>query len=667
MMNMNTIATNNKGHILVATIVTVLIVTSIAYVAIHMTRQDLSSSTNTSERIKAFYAADGLITMMVQDIIDGHYEKYLYYRNLDSTTSVGVSNNSRYIHSSPFRDTLKGSGSGINNSSNSDNFYFAYTKLTGDIDMKVKLVSMSNPSENSRAGLMIRNTKSNNSCYAMTCATPTSSPWKFQLLYRSSPNGSSAASPSFSGSFPRWLRLQRTGNTITSSQSPDGKTWYVISTVNVTSIDKSVYAGLASSGAGNICTAVFDSLTLGNGKGSDSYGNITLDYTMNKVFDGFDLTATTSMKGDNGDIKHTSTLKQHFSLNKNEQVPDSGYLHYVIYDYKADGTNPNFQNCEAEENHFNLVDSFLSNDRKPIFKRDYATAREDRNCFRWYDNCSAPMKRLDQDPSVWERACCVDRINEWFRVSGGRIGLKDTCDTSYAFLQDPIQKSKWRWKKKSDGSDLIYDANAKAYKGSNFNYNDPMVNYIGYDSLKLTYSTDKSGDFPSGKCQLKPKMYSIAEISYVPFLKNQGFINDKAHRTPENDDDFCVSRASCENLGHLHPMNPDTNFCWAVEIHQPFIYHEGKDHWFWYEGQDDIWVFVNGKFASTINSISIGYLWLDSLRVSHNLKDGEMYMLDFFQVNRMFDTWEIQIYSDMDFFSTTKPQSNWRRDYGKLD
>jgi regulation of enolase protein 1 (concanavalin A-like superfamily) len=67
----------------------------------------------------------------------------------------------------------------------------------------------------------------------------------------------------------RWLKLARTGTTITASESADGAAWTVVGTVSV-SLANPVQIGFAVTSGDNskLCTAVFDLVQItpsGNG------------------------------------------------------------------------------------------------------------------------------------------------------------------------------------------------------------------------------------------------------------------------------------------------------------------------------------------------------------------------------------------------------------------
>jgi regulation of enolase protein 1 (concanavalin A-like superfamily) len=114
-----------------------------------------------------------------------------------------------------------------------------------------------------KGGVMIRAGTANNAQYASILATNTASNgWRFQ--YRLT-TGSAAAQIRQSGSSvtPGWLRLVRSGSTITASTSSNGSTWTTVGSQNIT-LPTTFQIGFAvtSHQQGAATTAVFDSVTI---------------------------------------------------------------------------------------------------------------------------------------------------------------------------------------------------------------------------------------------------------------------------------------------------------------------------------------------------------------------------------------------------------------------
>ena len=135
-------------------------------------------------------------------------------------------------------------GSGADISSTSDNFGFSYQTLSGDGSITAQLISQENTNSSAKTGVMIRESLAPGSRYAMLAVTPSGSA---SFLRRTSDNGSTSTT-SVTGA--AWIRLTRTGNTITVFTSPDNVTWTQRSSTTVT-MGSNVLIGLATTARNN--------------------------------------------------------------------------------------------------------------------------------------------------------------------------------------------------------------------------------------------------------------------------------------------------------------------------------------------------------------------------------------------------------------------------------
>ncbi|MBX7104071.1 MAG: fibronectin type III domain-containing protein [Gemmataceae bacterium] len=133
------------------------------------------------------------------------------------------------------------SGSGSDIAGTSDSFRYAYTTLTGNGTIVAKVTNVDATNTAAKAGVMIRETTAANSRMAYMTLTPTAA----QFITRTSAGGT-AAITNGTGQFPYWVRLTRTGNTLTGSVSPDGVTWTTVGSTTV-SMASQVTIGLAVS------------------------------------------------------------------------------------------------------------------------------------------------------------------------------------------------------------------------------------------------------------------------------------------------------------------------------------------------------------------------------------------------------------------------------------
>ena len=163
--------------------------------------------------------------------------------NVGLTGSAGYSNGTF---------TVSGSGKDIWNSA--DAFRYVYQSISGNLDMRAKVIDVSNTSAWAKAGVMIRETLSSNSKHAMVVVTPANG----IAFQRRVDTGGLTAHTGATGSAPYWVRLVRSGNTFTAYHSAYGSTWTQIGSVNIT-MTADVFVGLGVTSTNNtaLCTATF--------------------------------------------------------------------------------------------------------------------------------------------------------------------------------------------------------------------------------------------------------------------------------------------------------------------------------------------------------------------------------------------------------------------------
>lgn len=148
-------------------------------------------------------------------------------------------------------------GSGYDIEENYDEFHFAYLPKSGDLMVTARVLSVDATSAEAKAGVMIRETLSNNA--KMTFMPLTAANGTF-FQNRLITNGISRESKVISGLLPPyWVRVVRSGNTVVGYSSPDGENWNMHGKETI-KMNDDVFAGLAvtSHKNGVICTAIFD-------------------------------------------------------------------------------------------------------------------------------------------------------------------------------------------------------------------------------------------------------------------------------------------------------------------------------------------------------------------------------------------------------------------------
>ncbi len=149
--------------------------------------------------------------------------------------SVGVTGNAS-ISNGTF--TVQGSGANIWDAA--DAFRYVYQPLSGDGEIVARVTGVQNTHQSAKAGMMIRESLTAGSRHATMSVTPGAG---LEFLRRSATGGTTAWSGA-SGAAPNWVRLTRSGNTLSGYVSNDGTTWTLIGSETIT-MTSSVYIGLA--------------------------------------------------------------------------------------------------------------------------------------------------------------------------------------------------------------------------------------------------------------------------------------------------------------------------------------------------------------------------------------------------------------------------------------
>ncbi|HUR57743.1 MAG TPA: S8 family serine peptidase, partial [Opitutaceae bacterium] len=154
--------------------------------------------------------------------------------------------------------TVRGSGADI--WGGADEFRFRYQSWSGDGELIARVTSMTNTNEWAKAGVMIRETLAANSRNAMMAMTSGNG-----ALWQSRGTTGGETSPAFGGGggAPRWLRIVRSGSTITGYESLNGTTWTRVGATTLT-LPATLFVGLAvtSHNDGTLCTGTFDQVSL---------------------------------------------------------------------------------------------------------------------------------------------------------------------------------------------------------------------------------------------------------------------------------------------------------------------------------------------------------------------------------------------------------------------
>jgi hypothetical protein len=155
--------------------------------------------------------------------------------------------------------TIEANGSDIWGTS--DHFHFAYRPLIGDGSIVARVVSLVNTNDLAKAGVMIRQSLSNNARVAYLSIYPRLA-GGIRFIRRTSIGNSTVSTAVDNVTIPQWLRLDRVGNTFTSYYSADGVSWTEVGSDTFSM--STAYIGLAvtSRNAAALTTAVFDNVSV---------------------------------------------------------------------------------------------------------------------------------------------------------------------------------------------------------------------------------------------------------------------------------------------------------------------------------------------------------------------------------------------------------------------
>ena len=155
--------------------------------------------------------------------------------------------------------TVKGSGTDVWGTA--DELNFAHTSLTGNGSIVARVASETNTAAWTKVGVMMRETTAANSKQAFMIVSPGKG---LAFQRRTTTGGASTNTAGPAGTAPYWVKLKRSGTTISAYVSTNGTAWTLVGSDTFT-MTSTIQVGLAVSSHvdGTLATATFSNVTVG--------------------------------------------------------------------------------------------------------------------------------------------------------------------------------------------------------------------------------------------------------------------------------------------------------------------------------------------------------------------------------------------------------------------
>jgi hypothetical protein len=142
-----------------------------------------------------------------------------------------------------------------------DEFRYVYQELQGDGQLTARLTHVDSTAPGGKAAVMIRDSLSPASAYAMTVFTPAKEGIAFQ--YRTAEGAESRGHLPIPQALPCWIRIERAGDLVQGFHSRDGKEWTTCGPSVPISIGNNVFVGLATTSSDTKAKtkALFDNIS----------------------------------------------------------------------------------------------------------------------------------------------------------------------------------------------------------------------------------------------------------------------------------------------------------------------------------------------------------------------------------------------------------------------
>jgi fibro-slime domain-containing protein len=610
-----------KGQVLLFSLVLIFGISAMGMYMVLSAGSNTSGLINLKNKTQAFYASDGVMTVLAQEFHDGNKNRYLpaFEKDIGSPPTnplVGsdVAYNGGKTH------VIQGGGDDIWNKD--DAFHYTYCELNLDtFTVQIRVDSLKNTNGWAKVGIMIRADTTPGSVHTTNFMSASHGVSR-QTRYNDGDVTSS--NDNGSGSFPIYLKVSRKGVDFYSYYSSDGSSWTQYSHIQV-SMATSVYAGIAvcshdstvltRAGISNIsgmdlsCTDTIPWLV------GDSVGGALVGWSAQSIPGGGMNIATTGYKlNPFGGKMCSAPLSQSITPQiKTPFYPDIVWVRVIYYDYPSaaepfpDFYPDNYCYDFGLTLHLGIV-------RADSLGSDTANAS-------WFGMYTI-SKPLQGDPA---HMCFSWGLDRWFRPFP---------QLAYDKTVSGVTHNIWLPHYNCEGQLASLDS---ANPQTSTVYDNIWLNGVVKDSLPLldtivngihSYYLDSTGtESQPGFCPLDGKGLG-------------------------NDINWCQ--------GGPH------NFSFAMELHHTFVYEKGLT--FHFNGDDDVWVFVNNKLVLDLGGLhheKDSTISLD--KVTSGLQIGKTYMFDMFYCERHPCGSDLFIMTNIEFFTVKASTRMWSHSYGNLN
>jgi len=159
--------------------------------------------------------------------------------------------------------TVRGAGADIWDTT--DAFRYVYQAVSGDFQLVARVASMQNTQQWAKAGLMLRASNAANSAHVMLDETPSGA---IEFMTRTSTGAVAQIVSNGSQPIPAWLRLTRSGNTVSADISANGSSWTPLGSTTVAFTSANVGLVVCSHDATTLNTSTFDNVAVTSGGGT---------------------------------------------------------------------------------------------------------------------------------------------------------------------------------------------------------------------------------------------------------------------------------------------------------------------------------------------------------------------------------------------------------------